>query len=97
MVLRTAPVTIRWPSHGRPGGRRALDRAAEDCHDSHGILLHLRDVLDGAPEHHDREPLAQADAIVTRYEYASVDSAVQRSGVEPLRDALRDLGAADGS
>ncbi|WP_328495006.1 HAD hydrolase-like protein [Streptomyces sp. NBC_00414] len=70
----------------------ALDRAVEDCHDSHGILLRLRDVLDGAPEHHGREPLAQADAIVTRYEYAAVGSAVQCSDVGPLLDALRDLG-----
>ncbi|MCZ4510177.1 HAD family hydrolase [Streptomyces sp. ActVer] len=69
----------------------ALDRDVEDCHDSHGILHRLRDMLDGTPAQRCREPLDEANTIVTRYEYEAVNSAVQAPDVEPLLDVLLDL------
>ena len=69
----------------------ALDRDVEDCHDSHGILHRLRDMLDGTPAQRCREPLDEANTIVTRHEYEAVNSAVQVPDVEPLLDVLTDL------
>ncbi|MGW3410823.1 HAD family hydrolase [Streptomyces sp. NPDC000888] len=69
-----------------------LDREVEDCQDSHGILQHLRNMLDGeAPSHRSRVPLDRAHTIVTRYEYAAVNSAVQAPDVETLLDLLLEL------
>ncbi|MFC9846032.1 HAD family hydrolase [Streptomyces sp. NPDC060223] len=69
-----------------------LDREVEDCHDSHGILQQLRNMLDGeAALHRSRAVLDRAHTIVTRYEYAAVNSAVQAPDVETLLDVLLDL------
>nr|WP_206439312.1 HAD family hydrolase [Streptomyces scabichelini] len=70
-----------------------LDRAVEDCDDSHGILLRLSDMRDRtSPVPLSRTPLDLAHRIVTRHEYAAVASAEPAPGVEPLLDALLDLG-----
>jgi HAD superfamily hydrolase (TIGR01662 family) len=71
----------------------ALDRAVEDCHDSHGILQRLRDMHDRkTPVLRSRTPLDLANTIVTHHEYAAVDSAVQAPDLEPLLDVLVELG-----
>ncbi|WP_189186482.1 HAD family hydrolase [Streptomyces albiflavescens] len=70
-----------------------LDREVEDCHDSHGILHHLRDMLDReALEYRSRRPLDLANTIVTRHESAAANSAPQAPDLETLLDTLLDLG-----
>ncbi|MGW7607013.1 HAD family hydrolase [Streptomyces sp. NPDC054766] len=71
----------------------ALDRDVEDCDDSHGILHHLRNMLDGdAPVSRGRAPLVQANTILTRHEHAAVRSAVAAPYVDALLNVLHDLG-----
>ncbi|MFD2691594.1 HAD family hydrolase [Streptomyces phyllanthi] len=71
----------------------ALDQEVEDCDDSHGVLRHLRDMVDRREaDSLDRAPLEKADGILTRHEYAAVRSARLTPHLDTLLDALRDLG-----
>ncbi|MGW7817401.1 HAD family hydrolase [Streptomyces puniciscabiei] len=70
-----------------------LDPDVEECEDSHGILRHLRDMYDRpAAEPRDPRALSEAEAIVTRHEYAAVKAAEPTRGVVRLVDALAGLG-----
>jgi len=87
----TAPIAqeIKEMARDEWGG---LDREVEECHDSHGILQRLRDMYDEeAPTPRRRAPLDQANTIVTRHEYAAVNSAEPAPFFEELLDALLDL------
>ncbi|MGW3168942.1 HAD family hydrolase [Streptomyces sp. NPDC001153] len=88
----TAPVAheIKDVVRGIWGG---LDRDVEECDDSHGILRLLGNMSD-RPAAHPRDPRApaEAEAIVTRYEYAAVKAAEPTRGVVRLVDALAGLG-----
>ncbi len=74
-------------------GIGVLDQVVEDCDDSHGILLALKDMYDRAsPVPLSRTPLEEAHKIVTRHEYAAVASAEAAPDLEPLLNALTALG-----
>lgn len=70
----------------------ALERAVEECQDSHGILPRLGDMFD---KHRasglDRALLKQAHDIVTRYEYEAVRTARRTPLVKELLRSFRRL------
>ncbi|GAA2656746.1 hypothetical protein GCM10010307_70690 [Streptomyces vastus] len=69
-----------------------LDQVVEDCDDSHGILLALRDMYKRrSPVPLSHMPLDLAHRIVTRHEYAAVATAEAAPDLEPLLDALTAL------
>ncbi|MBD0425002.1 HAD-IA family hydrolase [Streptomyces sp. TRM S81-3] len=71
----------------------ALDPDVEDCDDSHGVLLRVRDMLDRpASPPRDRAALDLAEAIVTRHEYEIVRTASPTPHLGALVEALLGLG-----
>ncbi|GHB09657.1 hydrolase [Streptomyces tendae] len=70
-----------------------LDQDVEDCEDSHGILLRLRDMADRpTAAHRSRYALDLAEARVTRHEYDIVRSARPVPHLDTVLDALLGLG-----
>jgi phosphoglycolate phosphatase len=67
-----------------------LDPNVRACDDSHGILLHLRDMYDRRPG--SRRPLELAEGIVTRQETRAVGQATPTPHLGTLVDLLLELG-----